>query len=164
MPSTRLTPGDREILAEFDRCRAVTIELLKRIPPAMLKRTAAGEEVPLGLLFQHIAAAVDGWMARCMKDGGPMPGPRPARPPARAAIVRSLEASKLRLLVFFRSRGGAPMSAIYRSERGGKSYRFTGRDRVTYLTQHEVHHRGKIVLALRQWGFTKIPFIPFAID
>ena len=150
--------GDREILADFDRARAKTIALLAKVPPRMLSRKAAGEEGTLGELFHHIAAVVDGWMLRCMNDGGPPP---PAYKPGKAARAKALRSSHKRLQTFFNANGGAAMDTVFRRERDGRQYAFIGRNRVCYLTQHEVHHRGKIILALRQWGMTKIPFMPF---
>ncbi len=152
--------GDREILADFVRTRDKTIALLKNVPPRFLSRTPKGEEETLGQLFHHIAAAVDGWMMRCMQDGGPTP---PKYKPSKPAIMNALRNSQKRLPKHFKAKSGKAMSAIYKPVRSGKTYRFTGRDRVHYLTQHEVHHRGKIVLALRQWGFTKIPYMPYDI-
>ncbi len=157
-----MTPADKEILKDFERTRQKTIDLLKAVPPGLLKKKAKGEETTLAGLFSHISLAVNGWMFRCMKDSGPQPQwPAPKSELNKAALLKSMRASQKRLLKFFEAKGGAAMSAVYEREREGKKYRFVGRNRVLYLTQHEVHHRGKIVLALRQWGFTKIPFLPF---
>ena len=154
-------PGDKEILADFDRARSKTLALLKMAPAKSLTRKADGEDVTLGELFHHIAATVDGWMARCMQDGGPMPA---AYAPSKPAISKALSASRKRLLKFFKANDGAMMDRVFTPSRQGKTYRFVGRNRVCYFTQHEVHHRGKIILALRQWGVTGIPFMPFDND
>lgn len=153
-----LTDGDREILAAFDLARGKTLALLKMVPASMLARTSAGEDMALGELFHHIAATTDGWMARCMQDGGPLPT---TYTPSKPAIRAALASSRKRLLTFFKSDGGVMLDRVFTPSRKGTVYRFAGRNRVSYLTQHEVHHRGKIILALRQWGVLEIPFMPF---
>ncbi|HWB21039.1 MAG TPA: DinB family protein [Phycisphaerales bacterium] len=157
----RMNPGDKEILADFDRTREVTIQLLKNVPPALLKKKPKGEDAAIAFLFHHISAVVDGWMVSCMQDGGPPPDWNLKSAPSKPALLRHMQASRTRLLKFFNTRNGRAMSANFTRVRDGKTYRFVGRNRVVYLTGHESHHRGKIVLALRQLGFTKIPFIPY---
>ena len=154
-----MTDGDREILDHFTRTRAKTIELLRRVPDDWLGRTANGEEKPLGWLFGHIAFGVNFWMERCMKDGKSAPA---VNDQDKASIVSALDASRDRLLAFFGADDGAPLGRTYsRTGKAGVEESFVGRNRVVYITQHEAHHRGKIVLALRQWGFTEIPFLPY---
>jgi uncharacterized damage-inducible protein DinB len=161
MTTTKLpamSVGDKEILEDFKRTRDKTIALFKVIPPRMLAQRAEGEDATLGELLHHIAATVDGWMMRCMEDGGPPP---PKYKPTKAAISKALRASQRRLLKFFKAHNGAAMDAVFQRTYQDKTYRFVGRGRVLYLTQHEAHHRGKIVLALRQWGFVTIPYLPY---
>lgn len=153
-----MSAGDREILDAFDRARSKTIALLKIVPANMLTRQPDGEDMTIGELFHHIATACDGWMAKAMMDGGPLPVAYTATKPA---ISKALSASRKRMLSFFKAEGGEKMECVYTPSRQGKTYHFVGRNRVSYLTQHEVHHRGKIILALRQWGITDIPFMPF---
>ena len=155
-----MTDGDREILDDFTRTRAKTIELVSRLPDDYLSRTANGEEHSVGWLFGHIAQAVDYWMENCMKD----PRPRFAMTDQdKASILQALEVSCDRLVSFFSADDGAPLGRTFSRVRKdtGAEESFTGRNRVVYITQHEAHHRGKIVLALRQWGFTYIPFLPY---
>jgi uncharacterized damage-inducible protein DinB len=153
-----LSAGDREIIDAFDRARSKTIALLKIVPVKMLSRKPEGEDVTLGELFHHIATTCDGWMARAMNDGGTLPG---AYVESKPAISKALSASRKRMLAFFKADGGAMMDKVFTPSRQGKTYQFVGRNRVSYLTHHEVHHRGKIILALRQWGIIEIPFMPF---
>lgn len=151
-------PADREILKHFRQIRQRTIDLLERIPEEMLARQADGEGLPLGKLFKHIAYVVDGWMEDFMGDGKG----RVRYGDDKAAILAALESTAERLVSFFEAEDGRELGREYPTtlDDGVTPVLWTGRDRVLYLTDHEVHHRGKIVLALRQWGFGDIPPMP----
>ncbi len=151
--------GDREILDHFIRTREKTIELARRTPEELLTRRAEGEGGPLNRLFIHTATGVDWWMHNVMRDGK---GDMPSYGRDKDGILEALAASRDRLSSFFDDGSGDRMGQVFsRKEKDGSSSQYVGRDRVLYLTDHEVHHRGKIVLALRQWGFTDIPFLPY---
>jgi uncharacterized damage-inducible protein DinB len=150
-------PADREILKHFRQIRQRTIDLVERIPEEMLTRQADGEALPLGRLFKHIAYVVDSWMDDFLHDGKG----RPRYPDDKAAILAALESTADRLTSFFEAEGGWRMEEEHPTTMdNGTPVVWTGRDRVLYLTDHEIHHRGKIVLALRQWGFGDIPPMP----
>ena len=93
-----------------------------------------------------------------MGDGGGTPEYRFDRD----SLVDALRLSTRRLVTFFEADDGRRMGEGYPDVLADKVTHvvWTGRDRVLYLTDHEVHHRGKIVLALRQWGFGDIPPMP----
>lgn len=151
-------PADREILNHFRQIRRRTIDLVERIPEAMLGRQAEGEGYPLHHLLLHLAYVVDGWMFDLMKDGKEMPDYQNDK----ASIVAALETTENRLVSFFEAEDGRRMGEEYATTLSDEvtPVVWTGRDRVLYLTAHEIHHRGKIVLALRQWGFDDIPAMP----
>jgi uncharacterized damage-inducible protein DinB len=149
--------ADREILKHFRQIRQRTIDLLEGIPEEMLTRQAEGEGLPLGRLFKHIAYVVDSWMDDFLHDGKG----RPRYPDDKAAILAALASTADRLVSFFEEGDGWRMGQKHPTTmENGTPVVWTGRDRVLYLTDHEVHHRGKIVLALRQWGFGDIPPMP----
>jgi uncharacterized damage-inducible protein DinB len=153
-----MNPADREILKHFRQIRRRTVELLERIPEEMLTRQADGEGLPLGKLFKHIAYVVDSWLDEFLQDGKG----RPRYADDKASILAALESTAERLVSFFEAEDGREMGREYPTtlDDGVTPVLWTGRDRVLYLTDHEVHHRGKIVLALRQWGFADIPPMP----
>jgi uncharacterized damage-inducible protein DinB len=154
--------GDREILEHFARTREKTIGLLERVPDEWLSRKADGEDMTLGWLFMHIANGPDWWMQHCMQDGkgwqyqgdGPFD---------RTSIQNGLVASCDRVLAFFETEGGESMGEEFElvPEKTVGKGKWIGRNRILYLADHEVHHRGKIVLSLRQWGMREFPFMPF---
>ncbi|HVG09556.1 MAG TPA: DinB family protein [Thermoanaerobaculia bacterium] len=150
--------ADREILKHFRQIRQRTIDLLERIPEEMLTRQADGEALPLGRLFKHIASVVDAWMDDFLLDGRG----RPKYPDGKVSILAALESTADRLVSFFEADDGQRMGQEHPTmlDDGVTPVVWTGRDRVLYLTDHEVHHRGKIVLSLRQWGFCDIPPMP----
>lgn len=155
-------PADHEILDAFDRTRAATIDLLDRMPDDLLLRTPAGAEKSLAWEFWHIADGVHGWMTWCM-EGGSADDELPQRF-SKAELRAILESTREHLLGYFRANEGEAMGRSYRPpsfRHPGRINDFTGRERVLYLTGHEAHHRGKVVLGLRQMGFTDVPFIPY---
>lgn len=152
-----MNDADREILKHFRQIRRRTLDLLERIPEEMLTRQAEGEALPLGRLFKHIAYVVDSWMDEFLQDGQG----RPKYADDKASIQAALESTADRLTSFFEADDGRRMAEEHPTTmENGTPVVWTGRDRVLYLTDHEVHHRGKIVLALRQWGFGDIPPMP----
>ena len=150
-----MNDGDRQILDHFDRTREQTIELARWTSEDLLARTADGEDHPLAWVFLHVADGVDWWMHHVMRDGGPW---RPGYGRDKDSVVAALGASRDRLVSFFDADDGRPMGRTFTFDDGHEDTpRWVGRDRVLYLTDHEIHHRGKIVLALRQWGLTDYP-------
>ncbi len=131
--------------------------MLERIPDELLARVPDGEETSVLWQLVHIADGPDWWMTHVLKDGGEWSWP-PRYAGSRSGVAEGLAASRDRVLRFFRARAGAPMAMRYSGTDPGEEW--TGRDRVLYLTEHEVHHRGRIVLALRQWGFDAFPGDP----
>ena len=72
----------------------------------------------------------------------------------REPIITALVASKDRIGDFFSADDGKAMGATFSFRDPDDTVTtWTGRDRVLYLANHEVHHRGRITLAMRQWGY-----------
>jgi uncharacterized damage-inducible protein DinB len=154
-----MNDGDREILDHFARTRDQTIRLAERVPEDGLARTAAGEEHTLGWLFAHCACGTTWWLHNVLRDGQPSV---PERDGDKDWILDVLRATRDRFIAFFSADDGEPMGRTFSfAESDGTECKWVGRNRVLYLMDHEVHHRGKIVLALRQWGFKDIPFLPY---
>jgi uncharacterized damage-inducible protein DinB len=162
-----MNEADREILECFTRTRHRTMELVRQTPTEWLSRRADGEHHPLGWLYMHIAEGVDWWLQYCMKHGQRVRW-KPADEQNPAAILAAMEASMKKLVEFFEADDGARMGQAFDLDlrtlptpEDGPVQHYVGRNRVLYLTAHEIHHRGKIVLALRQWGMNQIPALPF---
>ena len=149
--------ADRCILDHFARIRARTIELVAAAPEELLGRTPEGEEMSLHWQFVHIASGPEWWLTNVLRDGGTCGWPPPYAA-NKACLVQGLAASRDRLVGFFEADDGQRMAQVFtRAEGDGSVSEWTGRDRVLYLTDHDLHHRGRIVLALMQWGFDDLP-------
>ncbi len=147
-----MNDADRCILDHYVKVRNRTIWLVKQLPDDLLARTAEGEEQSLFWLLVHIADAPTWWMTHVAKDGGTWAAPPPCSRD-RASLLDGLAASRDRLVRFFEADGGRRMGETFSLRHDdGSAEQWTGRDRVLYYTDHELHHRGRIVLALLQWG------------
>lgn len=150
-------PADRQILDHFRQIRERTLDLLERIPEELLDQTADGEDRPLRILFLHLARVVDSWMSDPIRDGLG----QPVYGTDKGSLELALRISADRLTSFFEADEARMDREIpEKLETTGQPVVWTGRDRVLYLTAHEIHHRGKMVLALRQAGFADIPPMP----
>jgi uncharacterized damage-inducible protein DinB len=152
-------PADRELLDHFRRTRDKTIELVACIPEDLLGRTSPGESGPLHRLLAHAGCSESWKMANLLRDGQ---GPNHSHPPDRAGLVAEITRCRDRVLAFFEADDGANLGRVFHLvEQDGTRREWTGRNRLLYFIDHEVHHRGKVVLALRQYGSADIPFMPF---
>ncbi len=158
-------PGDREILDHFVRTRERTIELAERIPSDLLALEFQDWGGTIGRNLLHIAGGVDWWMHNVIGDGI---GPGPDYRTDEDGAVDALCVSRDRLLAFFADDSDA-MARAYtfvdeemrrQEEADGNAATWVGREWIHYITDHETHHRGKIVLALRQEEFSDFPFLP----
>jgi len=151
--------GDREIIEHFTRTREKTKELLRRVPEEWLTRTPDGDRYILSHLFLHAGCGEAWWMHAVMQDGGPENYNYPGD---KNSMLDRMEAARQRVVSFFEADNGKRMGHIFSwTDEDGKKSEWTGRDRVHYFCDHEIHHRGKIVLALRQWDLDDFPYIPY---
>ncbi len=153
-------PADRELLDHFLRTREKTIELLECIPDEWLSRTPAGENSPLHHLLAHAGSTgTHSWMLNVLRDGL---ADRHLFPVEKSALKAEMQYWRDRILAFFTAEDGANLGRVFHFiDEHGERLEWTGRNRLLYFIDHEVHHRGKIVLALRQWGVEGLPFFPF---
>jgi len=143
----------------FLRTREKTIELVLCIHDELLARTPNGEAQPLYHLLGHTGTSGDWWIPNVLDDGQPKGA---VYPPEKAALIAEMARWRDRVLAFFTAEDGVNLGRTFPfDESDGTRTEWTGRNRLLYFVDHEVHHRGKIVLALRQWGVEKLPFFPF---
>ena len=156
-----MNDADRAILDHFIHIRGKTIEMLCAVGEELLDRTANGELHPLRWQFAHIANGADWWMQYVMDDGLGWSGDYPSQ---KDAILGKLAGSRDRLVSFFTPDNDDPMGRSYtmskEKEPEGGLNEWIGRDRVLYLTAHELHHLGRAELALWQFGATDLPDFP----
>ena len=156
-----MNEADNVILDHFRGIRGRTLEMLDFVPDELLGRTAEGEEHPLCWQFAHIASGVNWWMHYVMNDGLGWVNDYPSR---KEAVRDGLIASRDRLVSFFAADDGEAMGRVFtmseEKEPEGGVVEWIGRDRVLYLTAHELHHLGRAELALWQFGMTGTPDFP----
>ena len=153
-----MNEADHEILNFFISTRENTIAMLDAVDDEMLSLTPEGEDHNLAWQFAHIASGVNWWMQHVMKDGRGLVDDYPT---AKNAIVDKLTASRDRLLEFFTAGDGEAMSRQFSFPMGDDGMtEWIGRERVLYLTAHELHHLGRAELALWQFGITDLPGFP----
>jgi len=150
---------DKELLKHYTKTRDKTIEVLKLVPEEWLNRIPDGEKHPLKNLFLHAGCGEAWWMSNVIKDSGI---PHYDCEENKDDIIAAMEDMKKRVVSFFSAKDGQRINRTFsRTDEQGTKYEWTGRDRLFYYSDHEIHHRGKIVLALRQWGMTEFPYIPY---
>jgi len=155
-----MTDADRELLDHFRRTREKTIELLACVPDELLPRTPDGETQPLYYLLAHAGSSgTHWWMHHVLNDGLEDHHRFPAE---KDALLADMQYWRDRVLAYFTAENGANLGKTFHfDDEYGTRLEWTGRNRLLYFVDHEVHHRGKIVLALRQWGVEGLPFFPF---
>lgn len=135
-----------QVLGTWRRHDEILLCLLDRVPArgfAALPAGSRGRDV--ARQFAHLNRVRLGWLLFHQTGKRPMlPRLDKGRPPARAALRKALSDSGKQVEGF-----------LEQALRGDIRPRFFGRQAVRwmgYLVAHESHHRGQIVLALKQSG------------
>lgn len=156
-----MNDADRTILDHFLHIRGKTIEMLHAAGQELLDRTPEAEQHPLGWQFAHISNGPNWWMEHVMCDGQGWSNDFPS---AKDEILAQLATSRDRLVSFFSAESGQPMGRSFKlsQEKEPESglTEWVGRDRILHFTAHELHHLGRVELALWQFGATDLPDFP----
>jgi uncharacterized damage-inducible protein DinB len=134
------------ILAMWRRNNEILVYLLAGIPPPAMKALPAGSKGrDVTAQFAHLARVRRGWVEYFITGRYPrIPRYDKTKPPTKAALRKALVASGRDVEQFLRR-------AIDQDARP----KMFGRDPVRwcgYLIAHDSHHRGQILLALKQSG------------
>jgi uncharacterized damage-inducible protein DinB len=153
MTRDRLREG---ILATWRRNNDVLLYLLARIPPKGLRALPAGSKGrDVAAQFAHLDRVRTGWVEYFDTGRHPkLPRYDKTRHPTRAQLRQALTASGRKVEQF-----------LGKALDGKATLKMFGRDPVRwcgYLIAHDSHHRGQILLALKQNGL-RLPE-PIAIE
>ncbi len=137
----------RQVLATWRRHNDILLFLLAQVPAGGLAALPAGSRGrTVALQFAHLDRVRRSWLAY-HRTGKRQRKPRVdrARPPSRTQLKRSLAGSGRAVERFLDQ---ALHGSAHPRYFGGEAIRWLG-----YLIAHESHHRGQIMLALKQSGF-----------
>ncbi|MEQ1895453.1 MAG: DinB family protein [Planctomycetota bacterium] len=144
----KLDPLAREVVAAWKRHQKHLVFLLTKIPEKQLAAvplSSKGRDV--ARQFAHMNRTRLGWLHFHATGQKPeLPKSGAGERPKKAELKKALAAS-----------GKAIEELLASSLRGEARVRLFGKSPVrwmTYLVEHEAHHRGSILLALKQSGFT----------
>lgn len=141
-------PLAREVLATWKRHQQILLFLLQRTPQKHLGATPAGSKGrDVARVFAHLNRTRLGWLHFHATGERPdLPRSSKGERPEKKALAAALTAS-----------GKGVEELLARALRKEARVRLFGKSPVRwmgYLVAHESHHRGQILLALKQSGFT----------
>jgi uncharacterized damage-inducible protein DinB len=140
-------PLARQVLATWKRHNQILLYLLDRVPEKQLGATPSGSKGrDVARQFAHLNRVRLGWLQFHAT------GQRPELP----KTPKGERAKKKDLKQALRESGKRVEELLARALRGEARVRMFGKSPVRwmgYLIAHESHHRGAIVLALKQSGF-----------
>ena len=152
-----------ELLEEFRRCGTVTAYLVAVLPPALWQAPPPGR--PRGRTIAAITAHIQGVRRTFARLGGARPGP--------SSLDRKLVTQDQASLALLQSTD--ILAELFESAIAAGHTRVKGMPRrvvnmLTYLMQHDAHHRGQIVMlagdlghrlsgdeTMRIWGWKAMP-------
>ena len=143
MESKELRDG---ILAMWRRNNDISLNLLAQVPARAMTAVPAGSKGrDVTAQFAHLARVRRGWVEYFTTGRRPqVPRYDKARPPSKGALRQALASSGRDVEAFLR-----------RALDGDVKPKMFGRDPLRwcgYLIAHDAHHRGQILLALKQSG------------
>jgi uncharacterized damage-inducible protein DinB len=149
-----MNDSDRDILNHFTYTRAKTLEVLHGITDEMLPRVPDADSQTVAQQFYYISRSTEWFMDTVMGDGG---GEVQSIPVDRNELVQLLEVSAHRPSAFFETNPARWNEQFTATIGGGTVETHSGRIWLLTTIDHEVHHRGRILLALRQMGVGGFP-------
>jgi uncharacterized damage-inducible protein DinB len=147
MAKPKTDPLAREVLATWKRHQQTLVRLLSCIPERHLDAVPTGTRGrDVGRQFAHLLRNRTGWLHFHPTGEKPdLPSSSKGERPRKKELQEPLRTS-----------GKAVEELLTRALRGEARVRLFGKSPVRwmgYLIAHESHHRGQILLALRQSGF-----------
>jgi len=144
------------MIDHFVWVREQTMELIRRLPDELLAEAPAGNDETFGDALAHAGCGEAWWMANVLGDGGPEHCPYPG---SKQALIDQIAICRDRVVRFFSADDGAAMGRTFSfTGLSNRTEQWTGRSRLMYYIDHEVHHHARITLALRQLGFDDFPW------
>ncbi len=161
--------ADQELINQFKAFRDYTIELTKRVPKELLNEVPSNQsflginnrEIKIKTLLAHTGYSVDWWMSNVIKDGKKDIDDWEFVQSDQCDneyLRKKMEANKNRIIEYFTRDDGSNFEKQIDWEDDGKRHSYTGRQHLFYMFTHELNHYGRLMIALREFGFNSFPW------